>query len=395
VIENLESVFYFAALSICSFCLVLLLLSRQHIKRFPLMLSLLIVLFSVGFVVQILMQSSQFYWKHLWMFLAIMHSFIVGPMLWLYAKQAQGENISLRTLDKTKVGIMVLAGLLASPLLFLISNDTYWNGGNRVNSPWFWQIYYALATGYVVLYFVQAAWYLQLGVGFLTKDQPQKVNIALGSLFDRSAKEDIKLQVLRIILKGYLAIIIINAARVVHCGFFGVIPLASQLQSFLDITVTVFVLLLVITKMISSALQQQTEATSTFDPLQKLAVKYQHSALDESNRLSIKSKLEKVLNNPEILTDNSLTLVKLAKIVGERHHYVSQVINQDMHSSFFEMLNQARVTYAQKLMQQKPKLSVVELAEMAGFNSKTTFYTAFNKHVGTTPAKFKNGLITI
>lgn len=57
--------------------------------------------------------------------------------------------------------------------------------------------------------------------------------------------------------------------------------------------------------------------------------------------------------------------------------------------TFLQLLSKARVTYAQRLLENDPNLTIVDLAERVGFNSKTTLYSAFSKHVGVTPAKFK------
>ncbi|MGN0047449.1 MAG: helix-turn-helix domain-containing protein, partial [Bacteroides sp.] len=53
-----------------------------------------------------------------------------------------------------------------------------------------------------------------------------------------------------------------------------------------------------------------------------------------------------------------------------------------------EYLNGLRVEYALKLMKEKGHLSMEAIAQEAGFNSRSTFYRAFDKATGMTPNQY-------
>ena len=53
-----------------------------------------------------------------------------------------------------------------------------------------------------------------------------------------------------------------------------------------------------------------------------------------------------------------------------------------------DYLNRLRVRYALKLMKEKPHFSIMAIGEEAGFRSRATFYRAFLKECGMTPAQY-------
>ncbi|MFA8436982.1 MAG: helix-turn-helix domain-containing protein [Marinifilaceae bacterium] len=75
-------------------------------------------------------------------------------------------------------------------------------------------------------------------------------------------------------------------------------------------------------------------------------------------------------------------------------HHLSEIINQGHGLNFNDYINQFRVEEFKRLLQDpqfsKETLLVVEFE--AGFNSKTTFNTAFKKFSGMTPSEFKRSL---
>jgi AraC-like DNA-binding protein len=86
-----------------------------------------------------------------------------------------------------------------------------------------------------------------------------------------------------------------------------------------------------------------------------------------------------------------LTLPTLAACVDCSVNHLSQVINSGYGMSFFDYLNHHRVDYAKQLLsdQDGQIQSVLSIALAAGFNSNSSFYTAFRKASGQTPAQFR------
>ena len=69
---------------------------------------------------------------------------------------------------------------------------------------------------------------------------------------------------------------------------------------------------------------------------------------------------------------------------------LSQLLNDNIATSFSNFVNEYRILKAQTLLLQEKKLKMDDIAEQCGFNSNSTFYTAFKKYTGTTPAKYRD-----
>ena len=124
------------------------------------------------------------------------------------------------------------------------------------------------------------------------------------------------------------------------------------------------------------------------------SLKYQKSALSEERKEEILSKITREMEENTYFTKNLASLSGLSKQINESTHHVSQVINEKMSKSFFEMLAYYRVEYAKKLIAKDKdgKITVEELAEMAGYNSKSPLNAAFKKYTSQTPSEFRKSL---
>ncbi len=87
--------------------------------------------------------------------------------------------------------------------------------------------------------------------------------------------------------------------------------------------------------------------------------------------------------------DAELSLQKLADGIGLPDKLVSQLINQHLGKHFFDYINEFRITEAKALLQNQPELTVLEILYQVGFNSKSSFYTAFKKETGQTPTNYR------
>ncbi len=121
------------------------------------------------------------------------------------------------------------------------------------------------------------------------------------------------------------------------------------------------------------------------------SVKYQKSSLSEENKEMILKKIRREMENNNYFTNNLASLTGLSKQINESSHHVSQVINEKLNKSFFEMLAFYRVEHAKKLIRndREGKITIEDLAEMVGYNSKSSFNTAFRKYTSKTPSEFR------
>lgn len=119
--------------------------------------------------------------------------------------------------------------------------------------------------------------------------------------------------------------------------------------------------------------------------------KYQKSSLSDDGKEKILSKIRKEMEINRYFTNNLCSLAGLAKNINESTHHVSQVINEKMNKSFFELLAWYRVEEAKKIIIADPdsKITIEELADQVGYNSKSSFNTAFKKLTTQTPSDFR------
>ena len=123
-------------------------------------------------------------------------------------------------------------------------------------------------------------------------------------------------------------------------------------------------------------------------------MKYEKSSLSEENKEMILSKIRKEMEDNSYFTNNLASLPGLAKQINETSHHVSQVINEKLNKNFFELLASYRVEHAKKLIQKDKdsKLTVEELADIVGYNSKSSFNIAFKKYTLKTPSEYRKSL---
>lgn len=88
--------------------------------------------------------------------------------------------------------------------------------------------------------------------------------------------------------------------------------------------------------------------------------------------------------------NHSLTLQELATALGTNRTYLSEYLNNRLNTTFYDYINGFRIRYACQLLLSDPESQLANVSEQPGFNSLSTFRRAFEKHVGTTPAKYRN-----
>jgi AraC-like DNA-binding protein len=114
-----------------------------------------------------------------------------------------------------------------------------------------------------------------------------------------------------------------------------------------------------------------------------------HRLLSNSKRLLLKLKELMTTTKPFLKSD--FCLPDLADQLKTTVHTLSQVINDGLNQSFFEMTAEYRIEEA-KLLKEKSNIKVEEIAEEVGYNSKSSFNTAFKKLTGQTPSEWRSTL---
>lgn len=118
--------------------------------------------------------------------------------------------------------------------------------------------------------------------------------------------------------------------------------------------------------------------------------KYSHNKLQATQLQEIADQLKQEMQQG-IFCQSRLTLSQLSEKIDVPSHYVSQVINEFYQCNFFDFVNSHRLQSIKKQLhnEQYQTQTILEIALENGFNSKSTFNTAFKKDTGLTPSQYR------
>ncbi len=120
--------------------------------------------------------------------------------------------------------------------------------------------------------------------------------------------------------------------------------------------------------------------------------KYANVQIKETEANRLLAKIEYILINEELYKNPNITMPVLAKKISIRPQLLSQLLNNNLNKSFSQFINEYRIEEAKQLLKTKPHLKIETIAEGSGFNSNSTFYSAFKKITNTTPSKYVDKL---
>lgn len=124
--------------------------------------------------------------------------------------------------------------------------------------------------------------------------------------------------------------------------------------------------------------------------------KYKNSKLSKEESKFYLEKITMLMENNRPYLNNDLTLSKLASQLEIPPHLLSQVINENLNLNFFEFINFYRIKEV-KLRLASPELSQFTIAAIAydcGFNSISSFNTAFKKAENMSPSEYRSKYVS-
>ncbi|MEO9803625.1 MAG: helix-turn-helix domain-containing protein [Reichenbachiella sp.] len=118
--------------------------------------------------------------------------------------------------------------------------------------------------------------------------------------------------------------------------------------------------------------------------------KYQNSRLSESKIKDEANRLNDIMLAEQLYKNPKLSRQDLEQETNMNAADLSRVINQGFGKNFFDFVNSYRIEEFTRLVHsgEYQNYTLLAIANEAGFNSKTTFNTAFKKLTGKTPKSF-------
>ncbi len=299
--------------------------------------------------------------KALWLGSLMVSSFLVAPALWMFAREiAERRTPSLRSLRGWHLGVILMGALLTVPLLLRTHLGTDYVDPHDVASPSHSLFIHTTMIVAVILFLCQVPYYLTASV----------------RLLGTSAEGD-SIGMLRLLIFIACGNWLVGLLRVSHLG-------VGIVFCVLEVGVTAAVVFALMRRTTVFKLEEGELADES------AAIKYARSALDAPARLRIRRKLADAMNTGGLHRDCRVTLRSLCEALKENPHYVSQVINQDLATSFYDLIKKHRVGDAMTALVAERERTVLEIALAVGFNSKSAFNAAFRQYAGMTPREYRN-----
>ncbi len=105
-------------------------------------------------------------------------------------------------------------------------------------------------------------------------------------------------------------------------------------------------------------------------------------------------KLKTYMSEEKSFLNPSLTIQNVSESIDIPLRDLSLLINHKLNQHFYDFVNTYRIEHAMVILKSatKSKLTILEILYDVGFNSKSSFNTAFKKHTGTTPTAYRKQL---
>ncbi|MFN0204183.1 MAG: helix-turn-helix domain-containing protein, partial [Bacteroidia bacterium] len=125
--------------------------------------------------------------------------------------------------------------------------------------------------------------------------------------------------------------------------------------------------------------------------LNTLTAKYEKSSLTPEKAATYAQQLEKLMQTTQPYLDSELKIADLAEKIGISTHHLSQVLNEELHTSFADYLHKYRIETAKQLLLSKEAENnkILAIAFDVGYSNKATFNAAFKKQTGYSPTEFR------
>lgn len=105
-------------------------------------------------------------------------------------------------------------------------------------------------------------------------------------------------------------------------------------------------------------------------------------------------RLKKYMAEEKPFLNSSLTIQDISSEIEIPVRDLSLLINHQLGQHFYDFVNTYRIENAMNILKDetKSKVTILEILYEVGFNSKSSFNTAFKKHTGTTPTLYRKSL---
>jgi AraC-like DNA-binding protein len=127
----------------------------------------------------------------------------------------------------------------------------------------------------------------------------------------------------------------------------------------------------------TTELKQQEQDEKNNDSIEKNTSREQMRWLGE--------RISNLMEEEQVYLQHDLRIIDLAYRLNTNRTYIQRAILEIRKCSFSEYINQLRIDYADRLLEEHPEYAITEIAERSGYTSLSTFYRNYRSIRGRTP----------
>lgn len=119
--------------------------------------------------------------------------------------------------------------------------------------------------------------------------------------------------------------------------------------------------------------------------------KYGTSGLSETEKRRIVVLLNQHIANDKLFLNPDLKIADVSKAISVTQKNISFAINESLNTNFYHFVNRFRIEESKTILSEDTNnhFSIEGIAQKSGFNSRSSFYTAFKKYAGKTPGEYR------
>jgi len=110
--------------------------------------------------------------------------------------------------------------------------------------------------------------------------------------------------------------------------------------------------------------------------------------LDCGSKLQFREKLRACFEEDRLFLNPQLTVYDVAHRIGTNRTYLSRYLNNELHTTFYDYVNDFRLSYAEKKLLCSDQ-KIADITQDSGFNSFSTFLRSFRKRYDCTPNEYR------
>lgn len=133
-----------------------------------------------------------------------------------------------------------------------------------------------------------------------------------------------------------------------------------------------------------------TRQKSVLEELQPMDEQREEPKPEENELIDLEDAVKRLFIEPQLYLNASLKLGDMAKAIGTNRTYLSRYLNETLGTTFYDYVNGLRIEHAKALILSSPDVAIMTIAQIAGFNSYSTFRRTFIAKYGIAPQEYRN-----